>query len=259
MSGAYTVTLANINHVDAGFDDWGGSFWIRTPGGGFAANQWTDLRQPVSATMSLVRRNEVMYTSPAFAGFQFQAAWGESDFWGVSLAYAGEFSGFRVAAKIGYTDITDPELKCKTSDLGSPSSHAETDCQMWATSASILHVPTGLFVSGGYGELNDDGRDIGFDTTDSEWWVHGGIEQKFFAIGKTTLYGEYIVHQNGALIAGYGGDTVSTWGLGVVQSIDAAATDLYLAYRNHTVEIPEAIYGPTEDFQVLGVGAIVKF
>jgi hypothetical protein len=266
QSSAYTITLANINHVDPGVDDWGGNFLIRRTDGVLTGDEWGALVNPVSSTMSLVRRNEVMWTSPAFAGLQFQAAWGESDFWSVSLQYAGEFSGFRVAAKVAYSDLTDSGTwGCEVVATGSDSSHDQIDCQLWAASASVMHVPTGLFVSGGYGELNDDTRTVtlgpGTDTTDSNWWIHGGLEQKFFALGKTTLYGEYVVHQNGTFIPGYGGDTQNTWGLGIVQSIDAAAMDMYIAYRNHSVEIPTSLLlgGGAEDFQVLGVGAMIKF
>jgi hypothetical protein len=36
--------------------------------------------------------------------------------------------------------------------------------------------------------------------------------------------------------------------------------DMYIAYRNHSVEVPSAILGYTaQDFQVLGVGAMIKF
>jgi hypothetical protein len=263
MSGAYTVELANIPHTDAGFDDWGGSLFIRRTDGVLSTTQWTDLRNPVSATYSLVRREEVMYTSPEFAGFQFQAAWGEDDFWAVSLAYAGEFSGFRLAAKAGYSELTDAATwSCVRVGGNANDTQTEIDCTMWAVSGSIMHVPTGLFVSGGYGELTDNNRGPALDDTDSGWWIHAGIEQKFFAIGKTTLYGEYLVHQNAqaafdefGLIDG--GDTVSSWGLGIVQSIDAAAMDIYIAYRNHSVELSPAI--PREDLQVIGVGALIKF
>jgi predicted porin len=262
-SGAMTVNLANIPHVDMGYDDWGGSLFVRQSDGTLTTTQWKGLVNPVSSTLSTVRRNEVKYISPTFSGFAVEAAWGEDDFWGVALQYAGEFSGVRIAGKIAYTDISDPQFAC-TSTGGSLSSHTEVDCQMWGGSLSIMHVPTGLFVSGAYGEVHDDNRQAvwgaTFDDNDSVWYIQAGLEQKFFAIGKTTLYGEYGEQQNGTLSAWVHGATMSSWGLGVVQTVDAAAMDFYLAYRQHTVEDSVLLLGaPTDDLSLLGVGAIIKF
>jgi hypothetical protein len=57
---------------------------------------------------------------------------------------------------------------------------------------------------------------------------------------------------------------MSFWGLGVVQNIEAAAMDLYLFYRQLSVEIPDSELlavglEPAQDFSVVGVGAIIRF
>jgi hypothetical protein len=88
--------------------------------------------------------------------------------------------------------------------------------------------------------------------------VHGGIEQKFIALGKTTLYGEYGEQENGLVnaLAGTSGSTMSFWGLGVVQNIEAAAMDMYLFYRNLSSEIEGADF---DDLTLVGAGAIIRF
>ena len=53
------------------------------------------------------RSNVVKYETPEFAGFAGQVAWGEDDVWDVAIRYAGEFSGFKVAAGLGYGETTD--------------------------------------------------------------------------------------------------------------------------------------------------------
>ena len=64
---------------------------------------WADLLGGGTINGStLSRANAISYTSPTFGGFSVSAAWGEDDIWDVALRYAGEFSGFRVAAGIGY-------------------------------------------------------------------------------------------------------------------------------------------------------------
>ena len=54
------------------------------------------------------RSELVRYTSPTWMGFIFDSSIAErGDYWGSMLRYAGEFSGFRIAAGIGYERIRD--------------------------------------------------------------------------------------------------------------------------------------------------------
>jgi predicted porin len=69
---------------------------------GLPGVRWA-IRPPTRAARNLIR-----YDSPTLAGFVLSASIGEAgDYWGVMPRYAGEFSGFRVAAGIGYEDATD--------------------------------------------------------------------------------------------------------------------------------------------------------
>jgi predicted porin len=283
-SSTYGLTLANTPHLDPGDPtNLGAGFRIRNAAGDVTDVFWSNLLHPTQGSLS--RRNEVMYTSPEFAGFQFKAAWGEADFWAVSLQYAGEFSGFRLAAKVAYADVTDTGFALGTTpDTGSTTvgctvgaqpagsaDHSEVDCNHWAVGASVMHVATGLFLSGGYLDFTDNNRPAFADDNDTAWYVQGGLEQKFFAIGKTTLYGEYGEQENGNVdiisptLAGYGGKTMSYWGLGIVQTIDAAAMDLYLYYRNYTAEVDVpfsqglAAISAGQDLQMIGFGAQIQF
>ena len=277
-SSTFTLTLANIPHIEADPSNMGAGMFVRQGDGVLTTTIWDDLMHPTQGSLS--RRNEILYTSPEFAGFQFSAAWGESDFWSVALAYAGEFSGFRLAAKVAYADVSDAatfgidadEFRgCHLGPLGNDSSHTEVDCHQWVVGASLMHVPTGLFVSGGYVNFTDDNRQLvlgpGVDDNDEAWYVHAGIKQKWFAAGKTTIYGEYGEQENGNFVsvesgglASHGGKTMSYWGLGLVQSVDAAAMDFYLFYRQLSVEIPEDLLAAgAEDLQLVGAGAIIRF
>src|SRR5690606_27397217 len=111
-------------------------------------------------------------------------------------------------------------------------------------SASILHVPTGLFVSGAGGQRQLEGTAGGpYVGPDLTWWyVSGGISQNFFGVGKTVLFGEYMDSRGGLEQSqfltgnsesdadGYdpntvfsSSSTVNMWGVGITQHIDAAA------------------------------------
>jgi predicted porin len=283
-SSTFTLTLANIVATEADPTNLGASFRIRGADGVASNVYWLNLMHPTQGSVS--RQAEIMYTSPEFAGFQFKAAWGEDDFWAVSLQYAGEFSGFRLAAKVAYLEATDagqtgtvtslnPKLTenciAEPDPLGT-STHREVDCNHWVVGASIMHVPTGLFLSGGYVDFTDNNRKllVALDTADDNdtaWYVQGGIEQKFFALGRTTIYGEYGEQENGnlglinALLEDHGGTTMTYWGIGLNQNIEAAAMDMYLFYRQLSAEIPGVAPGPIpgEDLWMVGAGAIIRF
>ena len=139
---------------------------------------------------------------------------------------------------------------------------------MWQASASAMHTPTGLYVSGGGAVLTDNQRQQALnlalngnaairtaraDKDDNYWWIQGGWEAKLNPLGKTTFYATYAAYNIGTGVAANaiqtlgGGDVLNTfanqtallggndlkqWGLGVTQAIDAAAMNLYLGYIN---------------------------
>jgi len=157
----------------------------------------------------------VKYITPTLAGFVLSAAWQDEDTYDFAGRFAKEFGGLQFAAGLGYAKF----------DGGDRISG----------SASVKHVETGLFASGVYGRLDDGDGDIfdvdleqfGVAAFDAEQWGGRlGVDRKWFAVGKTTIFGEYsqIRFKDG------GGD-IDYWGAALVQSIDAAAMDIYIAYR----------------------------
>jgi predicted porin len=136
---------------------------------------------------------------------------------------------------------------------------------------------------------------------DQHWYVQGGIERNFFGIGKSAFYGELFHGDTGAGLATgnvrtvafndpinplgagafIGSSEVDVWGVGLVQSIDAAAMDLYLGFRNYSGEV-ELVSSrlvtvtdtnnnavtrrvtvskdvDVEDFQIVMAGGIIRF
>lgn len=180
------------------------------------------------------RRNVVRYDTPTMAGFQLSASAGEDDIWDVALRYAGEHAGFKLAAGIAYGQDTDG-----TSD--------ETR-DVLNGGGSIMHMPTGLFVTANAGRREFDlagGKD-------TFWMVSGGLERKWFAAGKTTLFGM------GGKEKARDDDSASFWGLGAVQSIDAAAMDLYISYRRYDLS-GDLVDPNIDEFDTVLAGARIKF
>src|SRR5690349_9334061 len=86
-----------------------GGFLARGPNGQYWATSWGAFGDPAA---NQGRTELIRYDSPTVAGFVLSASIGEAgDYWGVMLRYAGEFSGFRVAAGIGYEDVTDKQTQ----------------------------------------------------------------------------------------------------------------------------------------------------
>lgn len=197
-------------------------------------------------TVDTLRGDYVRYDSPAIRGFVLSAAAGENDAWDVALRYRADWNSIRVAAGIGYMDA--PEIDVK--DLRG--------------SFSVLHTPTGLFLSGAGGMRDDD-----FPVTGDDpyfWFAQAGLKRRFFGYGDTTLYGEYGIYKNysvGRLIqADLTPEEFTTWGkisdseirrfgFGVEQAVDSAGLLLYAQYQLFDANIfgnQCTIFGSCPDF-----------
>jgi hypothetical protein len=189
--------------------------------------------------------------------------------------------------------------------LGSGFKSGRREQTIWKNNASIWHQPSGLFVSYAYWKLSYDGSG-NFDNVvqaslpagagpqqrpdSTMWWVAGGVRRNFFGIGDTSIFGEYgkidnpldgtavnlttatdfaasgnVNFRNVGLVTD---SQLTRWGVGIVQKIDKANTDLYLHYINYSPEITGcAVAGPgcvatkqsLEDIRSVQMGAIVRF
>ena len=264
------IDLAGMN--GAGTPDLGlymGGFRFRDAAGNFgSSNQRWGRALAGHESWDTGRRNHVMYEAPTLAGFTLQAAVAEDNYWDVALRYAGEFGGFRLAFGVGYQEDSEFNL------LGGAftcTGLCDLKTQELKGSGSILHVPTGLFVTASAGQRELDGasalgvRDLNY------WHVAAGVSQNFFGFGKTVLFGEYGEHKGGldqsnvifgATGAGTGlfDSKVTNWGVGVNQFVDAAAMEVFLTYKHFEIDASDAI-GPVqlEDFQAVIGGARINF
>jgi predicted porin len=187
------------------------------------------------------RNNAIRYDTATIAGFQGSAAFGEDDRWDVTLRYAGEHHGFRVAAGIGYGVDTD-ELPAAGID----------EKRFLGGSVSVLHVASGLFATGSYARRTNEPT-VGKDLDETYWGLRAGVAKNWFGIGNTVLFGEYN-HWDNELVD----NKAAVWGLGVIQNVDAAALELYLSYKNLSVDDAQ-VGNINEDAHVVLSGARIKF
>lgn len=211
------------------------------------------------------RHDGIKYETPTWNGFQFAASWGENDAWAVALKFANERNGLRVAAAAGYIQDLDEQAVSSFVPNGgqggvlpipnqvSNVTAGNHDARRFQTSASIWHVPSGVFLSASYfketfhGSLDADlTRALGSRPDMQYFWMAGGLRKNWFGVGTTALYAEY--GHGDDILTGTGFDAANgtrriadnsnwLWGVGVVQNVDVIATEFFLGYRHHSVDI----------------------
>jgi len=215
------------------------------------------------------RKQGIYYRTPSLAGFILSAGYSHdtgpgagtgitadnkfdaNDYWEVALRYAGEFNGVRVAAGIGYRAMKDNTRVWDAADT-----------ETILGSGSVMHTPTGLFVSGGYASVDSDDHE---GAKKDAFWVMAGVEKNWFGVGNTTLFAEYgeIDFDNNFAAYDYHDDKPARdgnfWGLGVTQTIDAAATDLYLNFRKYKIDDLTANLPEGNEASVVIGGMMIKF
>jgi hypothetical protein len=129
---------------------------------------------------------------------------------------------------------------------------------------SVLHVASGLFAQGSYIRFERANLDaVGGSDDGTLWQIQGGIAKNWTGLGNTVLYGEYArgddLQRTFKIDAAALGNEYNMWGLGVVQNIDAAAMELYLAYRNHSLDRDAVTGAALQDIQTLMGGMRIAF
>lgn len=274
-----TIDLGGIGNVASGSQSLaGGGFLFRSAG----VLTGTSL---AAVTDNLADYNNrvdgVKWDSPTFAGFVVGASIGEAgkvdrtaqlatvgtnganaagpigQLYAVNARYAGEYSGVRVAAAVGYEVSKAEETMASNLSLA--------DSKNTGLSLSLMHTPTGLFAQGHWLRMTRGNVDSTTTDTGTNWLVQAGISQNWFGVGKTALYGEYSRANN--MLNAFTASTVNTavgdtrytmWGVGVTQDLDAAAMQLYAGYRNHSLNDATGLpaYG---DIGIWMAGARINF
>ncbi len=161
--------------------------------------------------------NGVRYDSPTWAGFSVSGGYYEDDEWDVAVKYAADWNNFKVSAAYGFTENTDEGCHPSTASGaiagavcsngaeagggGAPFQGYRQDTETNQVGASIMHVPSGLWVYGMYqheeqsgtpftveNPLNDTSRTV--DTSTDVWYMKAGIKRTWLPLGATVLYGQ---------------------------------------------------------------------
>jgi hypothetical protein len=172
--------------------------------------------------------NVVRYDSPDLYGFTVSASWSNDgttgafagsteNVWDVALRYYKDFDQFKFAGSVGYREgAVFPGLSPIL-----PLPVVAFDQKTVSGSASLMHVPSGLFLDVAAGRATFPG-----DFEILSWEVRPGVEQRWFPIGKTTIFALYSSTKVDGL-----DDDIIVYGGGIVQAIDPAAMNLYATVK----------------------------
>ncbi len=226
------------------------------------------------ASVDTLRRNIVRYDAPRISGqwgnVDLSVAWGEDDFFDAAVEHSINYNDFKFRFGAGYLHDT-------TEGRDVPG-HPEyfRDREEYKGSASILHIPTGLFATAAYVHRTFHG----LESTDSPapGAVYGentaglvtppgtnrppidylytafGLRRQYLAIGDTSVYGEY-AHVDDAITglheAGMSEVTDSSLemlGAAISQDIDAAGIDVYAGFRVYKFDVAGVVARGSGDF-----------
>jgi hypothetical protein len=179
----------------------------------------------------LSRKNRVRYDTPKYHGFSLAGSVISDQRWDASLWWAGEGYGFRTGAAAAVAGINEDNA----------------DYQ-YDGSFSILHQATGLNFTFSAGTKDTDNGSDPYNL-----WGKIGWQTKLTQYGMTSFgidYGhsEHISAEN---------DEGDSYGAAVVQSFADYGTEIYLQYRNFSLD--RANDPSVSDINVGTVGARVKF
>jgi predicted porin len=233
------------------------------------------------ATLDTLRREVVRYDSPSIAGFQLSASAGEDFFWDAALRYRLNWDDWRFRAGFGYLRDTDNGDR-----------EGIRDRREWKGSASLMHVPTGVFLTGAFVNREFHGTDdsnqavfgeqtVGLATEpgtnrpDLQYgYLKTGIRREFFSAGETKLYAEGALAMDGITGLQEAGPLEVTdsqlkmLGFGIIQDIDSLGMELYLAARHYEFDVEGVrdnsggtITSPSliEDIDMIYAGTRIRF
>lgn len=211
------------------------------------------------------RANLIKYETPTLAGFIASASLAEDDSWDAALRYAAEAGGFRFAAGVGYRRQEKQTLINGVNLFDLFTVDVAGSHRALSGSASVKHMQSGLFANAFYSRVDYDlsaevgifgiplpSMDLGKARL-TGYGGQGGIEKNWFGPGNTTFYGEW-QRFSGSFDGTSFGANPTIYGLGAIQSIDAAAMDVYVTWRNVDLDVDGV-----KPANVYGVGAKIRF
>jgi hypothetical protein len=210
------------------------------------------------ASVDTLRRRIVRYDAPRFSGqwgnVDLSVAWGEDDFFDAAVEHSINYNDWKFRFGAGYLHDT---TEARFVDI-----HPEyfRDREEYKGSASLLHIPTGLFATAAYVHRTFHGLEE-FEANGTPGTVYGentagivtpdgtnrpptdylytafGLRRQYWSIGDTSVYGEYaqvedaIAGLHEADLDEVTDSSLQMFGAAICQDIDVAGMDVYAGFR----------------------------
>ncbi len=250
-NGTSEVDLSSTSVAQyAGMADIGSSFAFRTSGGSFTG---TTIGAAYSQQDGLSRRSTLRYDSPSLGGFTLSSSVGADDFVDVALRFKKEWNSVRCAWAGAISHDTNEK------GIERNGNRISDDRWIYNTSGSCLHTPSGLNLTLGWAETDE-----GVDDVDQGWWfIKAGISRRWNAHGKTSISVQYANSSDRLSSVSTNGtvnrlnDELDSYGVAIVQKIDAAALELYAAWSQH--DLSDNTATNFEEINLFLLGARMKF
>lgn len=216
----------------ANFGEFGGGLSFATSGTGAIAGNPT-VGTVFSNMDGLSRNDRLRYDAPNIHGLALATSWIDGGQWDFGARYSRDFAGNKFAAGLGYAN---------------PSGASATISDQVSASASfLLGSGWNVSISAGQRGLKAAGR------SDPDF-VYGklGYRAKWSPLGRSNFAVDYGQVNDLAL----NGDEAKMYGAQFVQNLDGFGLELYLSYRNYSLERRGANF---DDIDVALGGARVKF
>jgi len=235
----------------------------------------------------------VRYDTPTFEGFRVSMSYGEDDLRDIAVKYLHDWGPFKVSAAYGFSSLTDEGCvapgTCTNIPFagggGTPFQGYKKDVNVQQVGVSAMHVLSGLWAYGYYGQEDNRGtRFVGPASdanTPSSWFMKAGLRRNWLPVGATVMWGEagqYIdqftglcgrPNANGSCVVSINtapfdtngnptpelinvnGSTVDRWGLGISQEFggDTAATRIthvFFRWQHLKLDLDATFAGSTE-------------
>jgi hypothetical protein len=143
--------------------------------------------------------NGLRYDSPTFAGFSMSTTVGEQTFWDIAVKYAADWNSIKVSAAAGYTKMLDEDYGLN--GLRFPGPGFRKDDDVVEVGASIMHVPSGLWVYGMWQQIDVNGSNQvtnqntfgnfgNASNSNNSWFLKAGLKRTWTPLGATVIWGE---------------------------------------------------------------------
>jgi predicted porin len=156
-------------HYNNGFN-----LGLKLAGGIFTDLRWGQLAENVD----VLRGEYLRYDTPSLFGFVVSASIGVTDAWDVALRYQADGEAFRFAGGIGYRNDRENLLG------------------EFRGAASLLHRPSGLYLSLAAAQRDDELSSIIAQPPSYFGYAQAGISRKWLPYGNTTVYADFGHYKN---------------------------------------------------------------